>query len=61
LRVEFGHVLTVYLGEFQPPSRFSDVFNGQMDTLRKIEDVDGMSDDVHGQVALSFSFFYTVL
>jgi hypothetical protein len=46
----------VNLGQFQPPTVFSEIFQGQLGTLRKIEEEDGTSENVHGQV-----FFFVIL
>ena len=48
--LEFGHFLSVNLGELQAPSLFTEIFRRQMVTLQQIEEDDGMNSEVHSQV-----------
>lgn len=49
---EFGYCLSVNLGQFpsQSSSVFFDIFRRQLETLLKIEEDDGMDENVHLQV-----------
>lgn len=47
---QFGHFLSVNLGEPALPSRFAEVFQRQHATLHRIEDADGENSNVHDQV-----------
>ena len=51
---EFGHFLSVNLGQPQSLTFFAEIFRQQIDTLQKIEEDDGMDSNVHAQV-----FFFT--
>lgn len=54
LEPQFGHFLSVNVGDLEPPSVFSDIFRGQMATLLKIEEEDGTNENVHSQVFTAF-------
>lgn len=47
---KFGHYLSVCLGDLQTSSFFTDLYWGQMGTLKKIEEEDGKDPNVHAQV-----------
>ena len=49
-RPQFGIYLTVSLGEPRPPSIFSEMFQRQRANLVKIEEDDGVDEEVHDQV-----------
>ena len=50
LILKFGHFLQVNVREPQLPSVFTEIYEGQLVTLREIEDEDGLRDDVELQV-----------
>ena len=50
MRVQFGHFLSVNLSQPEAPSIFTEIFRGQLRTLQKIEEEDGMDEHVHDQV-----------
>jgi hypothetical protein len=54
--LQFRHFLTVNLGQLPSPSVFSDIFEGQLATLQKIEEDDATRDNVHDQVCFIFIF-----
>jgi hypothetical protein len=49
-RIEFGHFLSVHLGQLQPSSAFTEVFRRQIVSLQKIEEEDGTNVRLHTQV-----------
>lgn len=49
--IEFGHYLSVYLGQLVNPSSFTGIFSGQLLTLQDIEEVDRTDEAVQTQVA----------
>jgi hypothetical protein len=65
LEYEFGLFLSVNLGQLQNPSIFAEIFEGQLSTLQKIEEEDGMNEKVHSQVRVClwsfFNFFLSFL
>jgi len=56
--LQFGLYLSVNLGEPQPPSIFSEMFQRQQATLEKVEEEEGANEKVHAQV---FFYFYLLL
>ena len=50
LGFEFGHYLSVNVGQPRSPSTFINMFTGQMVTLRNIEEVDRTDEAVQAQV-----------
>ena len=52
--------MSVNVGQLQSTSTFTDMFNGQLDTLQHIEEVDRTNEPIHAQVNSSFKsvFFF---
>lgn len=50
LCVEFGHYLSLNVGQFETPSSFTDEFCGQLHTLQDIEEEDRRNEAVVAQV-----------
>jgi hypothetical protein len=51
---EFGLFISVDLGQLENSSVFADMFQRQLETLQKIEEVDGTDERVHAQVFFIF-------
>jgi len=51
LRFEFGHYLSVCVGQLQSPSTFMDTFTGQLITLQNVEEEDRTVEAILAQVS----------